>query len=1059
MSRKGIIPTYYGCFAQGHTAPFCICGREIYRGEFMATEQNRRDADETGTFLDDTASLKDTGFLDDTDVLSSDTFEEESFLDDDVPEEGAAAEDYAAGADDLAAPEGAREFEGGEDDYAEDPAAYAYMTQPLAGLTENAPAKEQNPLPEGPEEKEEGRRRGSLLNWAIGLTAVAIAGVSVYLGIQISGTRRIAAAAASYASIGQSLEGISVIGGDKFEQVAKARQQKDEQKALEAQQQKEREELLSKAGTIPVSFTLSTIQSDIKVKIRRDDNGSLISGVPFKISVADEAGKKTEYEDDDQDGIIYKTGIKNGKYTVTLEQLLDTEKVIADTDPLPEDFKLYSKFKIPEEPQTIAVTDKIAYKKVDVADEVKSESQVNVAKEDTARNDTVVESKIQDTVEWVESTKTEITDDDGTGVVTAEDGYQEVQKKDVPDPSLKAFTGKISGNFRRLSKELPAAGTSEAAGTGSAGAAGTADNNTQSTVSGSESGSAGSGTSGSSENTAAGSSDNGEGMSSAGTSGSEGSASAGSSEGGSTGSGTSGSSESSGAGSTAGSSEGSTAGTQTGQTGSTEASSAASTKDTSGDGKDKPKKDYKLTIPSEITIAAGDKTEITAAVNEPYATQFAWSRPDASIAQISSEKGKRITVTGIKSGTAEIVVTASLADPDADPKTLTGTIKVTVTEKKTKASVQLAPSAVTLAAGRTQQLSVTVRGEDGKTSNDAGLVRFQSADEKIASVSESGVITAKAKGTTTVTAELRADANVRADVQVKVTEGAVLPLKDKDGNQLYVKDGDSYREATTADYSKYDVFYRKGKVAKRYRYTGWQTLDGLTYFFDKTGKPVTGTQIIQGVSYTFNAEGVLNGSDSRLGIDVSTWNGQIDWSQVARSGVSYAIIRAGYRGSSTGALIRDSAFSRNASGATAAGIRVGIYIFSQATNEAEAVEEASMAVQLASGYHVSLPIFIDVEGSGGRGDRVSVAQRTANIAAFCRTVENSGYKAGVYANKSWFTHNINVGALTGYHIWLAQYAAKPTYTASRYDIWQYSSSGRISGIKGNVDMNMFYRAY
>ena len=1025
----------------------------------MATEQNRRDADETGTFLDDTASLKDTGFLDDTDVLSSDTFEEESFLDDDVPDEGAAAEDYAASADDLAAPEGAREFEGGEDDYAEDPAAYAYMTQPLAGLTENAPAKEQNPLPEGPEEKEEGRRRGSLLNWAIGLTAVAIAGVSVYLGIQISGTRRIAAAAASYASIGQSLEGISVIGGDKFEQVAKARQQKDEQKALEAQQQKEREELLSKAGTIPVSFTLSTIQSDIKVKIRRDDNGSLISGVPFKISVANEAGKKTEYEDDDQDGIIYKTGIKNGKYTVTLEQLLDTEKVIADTDPLPEDFKLYSKFKIPEEPQTIAVTDKIAYKKVDVADEVKSESQVNVAKEDTARNDTVVESKIQDTVEWVESTKTEITDDDGTGVVTAEDGYQEVQKKDVPDPSLKAFTGKISGNFRRLSKELPAAGTSEAAGTGSAGAAGTADNNTQSTVSGSESGSAGSGTSGSNGNTAAGSSDNGEGMSSAGTSGSEGSASAGSSEGGSTGSGTSGSSESSGAGSTAGSSEGSTAGTQTGQTGSTEASSAASTKDTPGDGKDKPKKDYKLTIPSEITIAAGDKTEITAAVNEPYATQFAWSRPDASIAQISSGKGKRITVTGIKSGTAEIVVTASLADPDADPKTLTGTIKVTVTEKKTKASVQLSPSSITLAAGRTQQLSVTVRGEDGKTSNDAGLVRFQSADEKIASVSESGVITAKAKGTTTVTAELRADANVRADVQVKVTEGAVLPLKDKDGNQLYVKDGESYREATTADYSKYDVFYRKGKVAKRYRYTGWQTLDGLTYFFDKTGKPVTGTQIIQGVSYTFNAEGVLNGSDSRLGIDVSTWNGQIDWSQVARSGVSYAIIRAGYRGSSTGALIRDSAFSRNASGATAAGIRVGIYIFSQATNEAEAVEEASMAVQLASGYHVSLPIFIDVEGSGGRGDRVSVAQRTANIAAFCRTVENSGYKAGVYANKSWFTHNINVGALTGYHIWLAQYAAKPTYTASRYDIWQYSSSGRISGIKGNVDMNMFYRAY
>ena len=1026
---------------RGILRPFALQDRKV-TGGCMATEQNRRDADETGGFLDETASLEDTGFLDDTDVIATGSFGEESFLDDEVPEDNdGTLKDHAP-----AAAETLREY----DDDEEDPAAYAGLTQ----LRQDAPAREMAPLPGEPQEEEKGRRRGTLLNWAIGLTAAAIAGVSVYLGIQISGTRKIAAAAASYASIGQSLEGIRVIGGDKFEQVAKTRQQQDAQKALEAQQKKEREELLSNAGTIPVSFTLSTIQSDIKVKIRRDDNGSLISGVPFRISVADAAGKKTEYEDDDQDGIIYRTGIKNGKYTVTLEPLLDTDKVIADTDPLPEDFKLYSKFRIPEEPQTIAVTDKIAYKKVDVADEVRSESQVNVAKEDTARNDTVVESKIQDTVEWVESTKTEITDDDGSGVVTAEDGYQEVQKKDVPDPSLKAFSGKISGNFRRLSKELPAAGASEEAGTGSTG-----------------SGDAGSGTAGSSESAVAGSGDNGEGSSAAGTSGSEGSASAGSttgntsggtagsSEGGSTGSGTAGSSAGTQTNGSEGTSAGGTTGTQAGQTGSSEASSAASTKDTSGDGKDRPKKEYKLTIPSEITIAAGDKTEITAAVDEPYATQFAWSRPDASIAQISSEKGKRITVTGVKAGTSEIVVTAGLADPDADPKTLTGTIKVTVTEKKTKASVQLSPAAVTLAAGKTQQLSVTVKGEDGKTSKDAGLVRFMSADEKIAAVSDSGVITAKAKGTTTVTAELRADANVRVDVQVKVTEGAVLPLKDKDGNQLYVKDGDSYREATTADYSKYDIFYRKGKVAKKYRYTGWQTLDGLTYFFDKTGKPVTGTQIIQGVSYSFNGDGVLNGSDSRLGIDVSTWNGRIDWNQVARSGVSYAIIRAGYRGSSTGALIRDSAFSRNASGAAAAGIRVGIYIFSQATNEAEAVEEASMAVQLASGYHVSLPIFIDVEGSGGRGDRVSVAQRTANIAAFCRTVENSGYKAGVYANKSWFTHNINVGALTGYHIWLAQYAAKPTYTASRYDIWQYSSSGRINGIKGNVDMNMFYRAY
>ena len=125
----------------------------------------------------------------------------------------------------------------------------------------------------------------------------------------------------------------------------------------------------------------------------------------------------------------------------------------------------------------------------------------------------------------------------------------------------------------------------------------------------------------------------------------------------------------------------------------------------------------------------------------------------------------------------------------------------------------------------------------------------------------------------------------------------------------------------------------------------------------------------------------------------------------------------------------------------------------------EAVEEASMALSLVSGYGLNYPIFLDVESSGGRGDGVSKETRTAVCKAFCQTIQNSGYSAGVYANKTWFTEKINTSSLTGYKIWLAQYASTPTYTATRYDMWQYSSKGHVSGISGYVDMNISYMNY
>ncbi len=289
------------------------------------------------------------------------------------------------------------------------------------------------------------------------------------------------------------------------------------------------------------------------------------------------------------------------------------------------------------------------------------------------------------------------------------------------------------------------------------------------------------------------------------------------------------------------------------------------------------------------------------------------------------------------------------------------------------------------------------------------------------------------------------------------------PLKSTDGEVLYVKLSDgSFREAKYKDYYDKNIkeFYRKvSKTTGEYRYTGWQQIDGVTYFFDKNGNKVTGDQVIQGAKYSFNSDGSLNKSSGNLGIDVSKWNGSIDWNAVKNSGVSYVIIRCGYRGSTTGALIEDPTFRTNIQGAAKAGLKVGVYFFTQATNEVEAVEEASMVVGLIKGYNISFPVFLDVESSGGRADGISVATRTAVCKAFCQTVQNSGYKAGIYANKTWFNEKIDAPSLTGYKIWLAQYAATPSYTRTRYDMWQYSSKGRVSGISTDVDMNISYMGY
>ena len=418
-----------------------------------------------------------------------------------------------------------------------------------------------------------------------------------------------------------------------------------------------------------------------------------------------------------------------------------------------------------------------------------------------------------------------------------------------------------------------------------------------------------------------------------------------------------------------------------------------------------------------------------------------------------SESTKPSESESTKPSESESATESSTAatEPTKTPETKPEEIKV----KKITIS-----GSATVEVGQTVSLSATVSPDNAANKS----VRWEIVSGKeFVSVDDKGTVKGVKAGEAKIKAVAQDGSNVESGIStVKVTEKKInrgdtkTLLKDKNGNQLYCKDGDTYREATTADYYTKDKFYRK-KANVEYRYTGWQTIDGKRFFYDKNGTAVTGEQVIQGVKYTFNGDGSLN-TGTVMGIDISKHNGNIDWNAVKNSGVQYVILRCGYRGSASGVLVEDQKFKSNIQGATAAGLKVGIYFFSQAVNEVEAVEEASMTLSLIKKYRITYPVYIDVESANGRADGISKATRTSVINAFCQTIRNSGYTPGLYANKNWLTEKINTGALGGCKIWLAQYVAAPTY-GGRYEMWQYSSRGSIAGIKGNVDLNVSYMGY
>ncbi|MEI3339884.1 MAG: GH25 family lysozyme [Eubacterium sp.] len=216
----------------------------------------------------------------------------------------------------------------------------------------------------------------------------------------------------------------------------------------------------------------------------------------------------------------------------------------------------------------------------------------------------------------------------------------------------------------------------------------------------------------------------------------------------------------------------------------------------------------------------------------------------------------------------------------------------------------------------------------------------------------------------------------------------------------------------------------------------------------------------------------LKDRELKVGIDVSYHNGKINWTKVKNAGVEFAILRVGYRGSSKGTLNEDVKFQEYIKGAKDAGIKVGVYFFSQAISEAEAVKEAEYTLEKIKGYELDLPVCFDYEYyADGRlkTANLSKSKKTANARAFCETIERAGYPAMIYSSTTWFLDELDAESLSeDYGLWMARYnytsynesanngQGEKTRYGGRIDIWQCTEEAAVSGIGTRVDLDYWY---
>lgn len=199
---------------------------------------------------------------------------------------------------------------------------------------------------------------------------------------------------------------------------------------------------------------------------------------------------------------------------------------------------------------------------------------------------------------------------------------------------------------------------------------------------------------------------------------------------------------------------------------------------------------------------------------------------------------------------------------------------------------------------------------------------------------------------------------------------------------------------------------------------------------------------------------------TRWGVDVSNYQGSIDWQALKAQGIEFAYLRLGLRGyGEQGTLYTDRSFARYYEGARAAGIDVGVYFFSQAVTVREAADEALFALELLNGRTLDLPVYYDWEPVSADDSRTAVYDGrylTAGAAAFCNIIEQGGYTAGVYLNRQQGYYRYDLRSLAGRSLWVADYADYPDFYYA-YDVWQYEHQARLDGVNEIIDLNLEFR--
>ena len=440
------------------------------------------------------------------------------------------------------------------------------------------------------------------------------------------------------------------------------------------------------------------------------------------------------------------------------------------------------------------------------------------------------------------------------------------------------------------------------------------------------------------------------------------------------------------------------------------------------------------TVPKPTTVPTGiklNKTDIVLGTTESYAlsttvtngnlSQVTFSTGNKKIATVD-ENGK-ITAVGV--GTSKITA-----------KTYNGkTASCTVTVKKLADSITLNKTSITLGVGEKYDLNSSI------PNNTAAYYRlYYSNNTAIAPVQKAGgLVTAKTAGTTTIRCKLSNGKEAICKVTVKSAPSRVT-VSDKSAT---LKVGQSKTLKATLNNNAYS-----------YRST-WTSSNTYVATVNSTGKIFAKSQGTATITYkTYNGKTAsckltVSGSVAKC-IDVSTWQGSIDFNKVKSAGYDYVIIRAGYGKEKSQ---KDNMFETNYKKAKSAGLKVGAYWFSYAMSPSTATAEADACLSCIKGKKFELPVYYDMEYQPAMS--TSNSNYTKMAVNFCNKLKSNGFKSGVYSSASVYDYLLNRKTLknNGISIWNAEWYTKPSITC---DVWQYSDNGRINGISTNVDLDYIY---